>query len=92
MKRTPWLITAANALLLLVGATVSYLKVLPEGPAWSPAFAAVASWARAQSAGALLVATVGVIALGVLKESITVYQFRKDRAQRVLGKIVVLPD
>lgn len=88
MKRTPWWLTAINAGLLLLVAFASYFKALPDVPTGSAVWIEIASAARSRSADAIFWATVAVIVVGVIKESITVYQWRKDRVQRVLGKVV----
>lgn len=88
MKRTPWWLAAINAVLLLLVALAGYLKALPEVPAGSLVWAEISTAVRGRSAEAILWATVAVIMLGVIRESITVYQWRKDRVQRVLGKVV----
>ncbi len=88
MKRTPWVLTALNAVLLLAAAIASYFKAVDPDPLWSPVWAQIASTVRSRSAGAIFFATFAVISLQVVRESIAVYQWRKDRVQRVLGKIV----
>ena len=85
MKRTPWSLTAINAVLLLLVALARYFKALPEIPTGSLVWMEIASAARSRSAETIFWATVAVIVLGVIRESITVYQWRKDRVQRVLA-------
>jgi len=88
VKRTPWILTVLTALLLTAAATASYFKAVEPDPSWSAVWVKLADVARSRSAGAILLVTVAVIALQVLRESIVVYQWRKDRVQRVLGKVV----